>query len=186
MGHSRYPVAGAAVAGRFAAARAAGATGFVAGARIRRRPAHRRIDRRPTGIGFGARQDRAGESRLAAAGWGNRNPPGCARIRRRQSASNACGNWLIRWHRNRFIPAHFCRTSPWRHAHRVGAPAVSGADFNKENGMTYPDLNSRPARTDSSGAGSSSLAASPHSCCCGSSCLPSKPGSVRAKRPSAR
>ena len=34
---------------------------------------------------------------------------------------------------------------PWRHAHRVGAPAVSGADFNKENGMTYPDLNSRPA-----------------------------------------
>ena len=98
MGHSRYPVAGAAVAGRFAAARAAGATGFVAGARIRR-----------------------------------------------QSASNACGNWLIRWHRNRFIPAHFCRTSPWRHAHRVGAPAVSGADFNKENGMTYPDLNSRPA-----------------------------------------
>ena len=70
MGHSRYPVAGAAVAGRFAAARAAGATGFVAGARIRRRPARRRIDRRPTGIGFGARQDRAGESRLAAARMG--------------------------------------------------------------------------------------------------------------------
>ncbi len=67
VGHSRYPVAGAAVAGRFAAARAAG---FVAGARIRRRPAHRRIDRRPTGIGFGARQDRAGESRLAAARMG--------------------------------------------------------------------------------------------------------------------
>ncbi len=42
-----------------------------------------------------------------------------------------------------------------------------------ENDVTYPTPTAR-SRIDSSGAGSSSLAASPHSCCCGSSCPPSK------------
>ncbi len=41
--------------------------------------------------------------------------------------------------------------------------------------MTYPTPTAARSRIDSSGAGSSSLAASPHSCCCGSSCPPSKP-----------
>ncbi len=48
--------------------------------------------------------------------------------------------------------------------------------------MTYPTPTAARSRIDSSGAGSSSLAASPHSCCCGSSCPPSKPGSVPTKQ----
>ena len=48
--------------------------------------------------------------------------------------------------------------------------------------MAYPDLYPRPAPDPSSGAGSSSLRALQHSCCSGSSCPPSKPGSARASR----
>ncbi len=62
------------------------------------------------------------------------------------------------------------------------ALATFGADFNMENDVTYPTPTAARSRIDSSGAGSSSLAASPHSCCCGSSCPPSKPGSVPTKQ----
>ena len=47
------------------------------GARIRRRPARCRIDRRPAWAGLGARQDRAGEPPRRARllpGWGNPEP----------------------------------------------------------------------------------------------------------------
>ncbi len=60
--------------------------------------------------------------------------------------------------------------------------AAFGADFQHGERRDLPGPYSRQGRIDSSGAGSSSLAASPHSCCCGSSRPPSKPGSVPTKQ----
>ena len=89
------------------------------------------------------------------------------------------GPWLGRDTSAYYTPTAY---KTWRDYIHAGALAAFGADFNMENDVTYPTPTAARRRIDSSGAGSSSLAASPHSCCCGSSCPPSKPGSVPTKQ----
>jgi heat shock protein HtpX len=77
-------------------------------------------------------------------GWGNPEPSWLrthpATTERIQRLRELADSMAPQPHSSPFLPDIPLAPRP-----PVGAPAVSGADFNKENGMTYPDLNSRPA-----------------------------------------